>query len=177
MVFCQFLNACVGMFVLLYLVSRTGSVWGRSWPRASWLPTAEGDPTTAAPEGELALRTDEGRGNKDPTNYITSHYCGLEPEITSFIILMISTITTRVGYSYCSSFWRNFPENVSKTDQSQTCRSQSCETWKHDFIFPPITFTLLCTETLKPAEPQTSFCRGALTFYFYPLLQTLVWKN
>lgn len=44
---------------LLYLVSRMGSVWGRSWPRASWLPTAWEDPTITPLRGELALRRGE----------------------------------------------------------------------------------------------------------------------
>lgn len=53
---CLDCTCCVCVFVLLYLVPRRDSVWGRSWPPASCPPTAEGDPTITAPEGELALR-------------------------------------------------------------------------------------------------------------------------
>lgn len=51
---------CDVVFFWQYRVSRRGSVSSRSWPLASWVPTAAEDPATTAPAGELVLR--RGRG-------------------------------------------------------------------------------------------------------------------
>lgn len=49
-----------GAFGLQYRVSRQGSVSSRSWPPASWVPTAAEDPTATIPVGEHVLRRESG---------------------------------------------------------------------------------------------------------------------